>query len=98
MAHFSFFLMPFATISSLICLVIQRQHLLMALLALETMILTLTITTMMIYLTSNPMEPFMMMILLTFGACEASLGLACLISMTRSYGNDLINSLSINKC
>nr|ALS46302.1 NADH dehydrogenase subunit 4L [Glycinde armigera] len=73
----------------------QRHHLLMSLLAFEGVILTLVLLS-ITSLSSN--ELFITFVLLTFAACEASLGLACLISMTRSYGNDHFNSLSINKC
>nr|YP_009136892.1 NADH dehydrogenase subunit 4L [Goniada japonica]AKE32089.1 NADH dehydrogenase subunit 4L [Goniada japonica] len=86
---------PIMTMSSIILLIIQRQHLLMSLLALEGIILTLTL---MIIMISSPNELFLSFVLLTMAACEASLGLACLVAMTRSYGNDHFMSLSINKC
>nr|WRW51318.1 NADH dehydrogenase subunit 4L [Micropodarke fujianensis] len=87
-------LMPLTTMSALITMVLQRQHLLMALLALEGVILTLTAISTMLF----SQEIFFVLILLSFGACEASLGLACLVSMTRSYGNDLFNSITSTKC
>nr|AVW86185.1 NADH dehydrogenase subunit 4L [Eulepethus nanhaiensis] len=91
-------LIPFSTFATIITLVIQRNHLLMALLSLEAMILTLTLLSISSTSFINQAELFFSMILLTFGACEASLGLACLVAMARSYGNDQINSLNINKC
>nr|ALQ78849.1 NADH dehydrogenase subunit 4L [Glycera cf. tridactyla FS19] len=73
----------------------QRRHMLMALLALEAVMLTLTL---IIILFSSSNELFMSFILLTLAACEASLGLACLVIITRSLGNDLFKTLSSNKC
>nr|YP_009428951.1 NADH dehydrogenase subunit 4L [Neanthes glandicincta]ASW20412.1 NADH dehydrogenase subunit 4L [Neanthes glandicincta] len=77
------------------CVMLQRQHLLMALLAFEGMILTILVTIMVLMLYS---WMFVTLIILTFGACGASLGLACMVMMARSYGNDHISSLSTNKC
>lgn len=37
-------------------------------------------------------------VLLTFGACEASLGLSLIVIISRFYGSDILKSLSINKC
>lgn len=88
------FLLPIATISALITMVLQRQHLLMALLALEGAILTLTALSSIIF----TQEIYFILTLLTFGACEARLGLACLVSITRSYGNDLFSSITFTKC
>nr|NP_009247.1 NADH dehydrogenase subunit 4L [Platynereis dumerilii]AAF02691.1 NADH dehydrogenase subunit 4L [Platynereis dumerilii] len=86
---------PILVILSITCVILQRQHLLMALLALEAMILALII--MMIVILSTSWSMFII-VMLTFGACEASLGLACMTAMSRSYGNDRLNSLSSNKC
>nr|YP_009331664.1 NADH dehydrogenase subunit 4L [Paraleonnates uschakovi]APG32417.1 NADH dehydrogenase subunit 4L [Paraleonnates uschakovi] len=86
---------PILVLIMLICTVMQRKHLLMALLALEGAILTLIL--LMISL-NQAMEGMAILSTLTFGACGASIGLACMVAMARSYGNDLIGSLSINKC
>nr|ALS46289.1 NADH dehydrogenase subunit 4L [Glycera fallax] len=83
------------TMFTILTMAAQRRHLLMALLALESVMLTLTLIVIMTF-SSN--ELFMSFILLTVAACEASLGLACLVIMTRSYGNDLFKSLSLSKC
>ncbi len=91
-AVISFFI-PIRTFRAFITIVIQRQHLLITLLALEGVILTLSFIVRLFY-----RELFFILILLTFGACEASLGLACLVSITRRYGNDLFNSLISAKC
>nr|YP_009409394.1 NADH dehydrogenase subunit 4L [Hediste diadroma]APU51326.1 NADH dehydrogenase subunit 4L [Hediste diadroma] len=86
---------PLLVLITLTCVMLQRIHLLMALLALEAMILSLVF--MLIVLTDTSWLMFVIVIL-TFGACEASLGLACMTAMSRSYGNDRLNSLSLNKC
>lgn len=88
------YLIPLITFRALSTLVIQRRHLLIALLALEGVILTLTI----LIIIQSPQELFFALVILTFGACEARLGLACLVAITRSYGNDLFNSIIISKC
>lgn len=75
--------------------VIQRQHLLISLLALEGIVL---IFVLLIILYVDLSESYFIFILLTFGACEASLGLACLVSITRIQGNDHISLISILKC
>nr|ALQ78836.1 NADH dehydrogenase subunit 4L [Glycera tesselata] len=83
------------TLFSVITMATQRRHILMALLALESVMLTITIT-FIILQSSN--ELFISFVLLTMAACEASLGLACLVIITRSFGNDLFKSVSMNKC
>jgi len=50
-----------------------------------------------IHITNMPLSTIRI-ILLTFGACEASLGLRIIVLMSRSYGSDMIKSLRINKC
>lgn len=87
-------LLPIATLAAITTLILQRRHILMALLALEGVILTLIITAILIY----PGEIYSALIILTFGACEASLGLACLVAITRVYGTDLFSTLHAQKC
>nr|YP_010578806.1 NADH dehydrogenase subunit 4L [Sternaspis sendalli]UZP47206.1 NADH dehydrogenase subunit 4L [Sternaspis sendalli] len=84
-----------AMIIMLFTLVTQRKHFLMALLALEGVVLVFSL---MIPLTLMSPNLFMILLILCLGACEASLGLALLVVMTRFYASDLIKSLSINKC
>nr|ALS46276.1 NADH dehydrogenase subunit 4L [Glycera americana] len=83
------------TLFSILTMISQRRHLLMALLALEGVMLTMTLIVVMF---SSTNELFMSFVLLTLAACEASLGLACLVIITRSFGNDYFKSLSTNKC
>nr|AVW86198.1 NADH dehydrogenase subunit 4L [Iphione sp. YZ-2018] len=97
----SYYLLSFstlATLSAMLTFVIQRTHVLMALLALEAMILNLMIICLISLCPLNPNELFICMIILTFGACEAGLGLSCLVKMTRSFGNDMLQTISSPSC
>nr|YP_010994947.1 NADH dehydrogenase subunit 4L [Polypylis sp. TS-2018]WOZ13955.1 NADH dehydrogenase subunit 4L [Polypylis sp. TS-2018] len=42
------------------------------------------------------MSKYMFLVVMTFIACEAALGLSMLISFVRLRGNNMINSLSMN--
>lgn len=79
----------------LVIIILQRNHLLIALLFLEMIILLLTLYTCTIFASANR---FFLLIILTFGACEARIGLALLIAITRRYGSGIISLLIINKC
>nr|YP_009988588.1 NADH dehydrogenase subunit 4L [Pharyngocirrus uchidai]QNM39912.1 NADH dehydrogenase subunit 4L [Pharyngocirrus uchidai] len=87
--------MPLLSISSL---VLQQKHLLMALLALESAVLALVFISSLFLASPQHASLFIISLLLTFGACEASLGLALLVSMSRHYGSDLIKSITSIKC
>nr|YP_008965288.1 NADH dehydrogenase subunit 4L [Marphysa sanguinea]AHC01839.1 NADH dehydrogenase subunit 4L [Marphysa sanguinea] len=91
-------LLPTASLAALLSMALQRKHLLMSLLALEGMILSMTTAIMLLTTKTSPSNSMMMLVLLTFGACEASLGLACLINLTRFKGNDLLKSATTSKC
>nr|YP_133774.1 NADH dehydrogenase subunit 4L [Urechis caupo]AAT12183.1 NADH dehydrogenase subunit 4L [Urechis caupo] len=89
------------SISGLICLFVlslQRKHLLMSLLTLEAFILSMAILIPMSIMFQNQVNGMFAIVLLTMGACEASLGLSLLVLMTRSYGNDLLKSITKNLC
>nr|ABW82633.1 NADH dehydrogenase subunit 4L [Pista cristata] len=83
---------------SMLTFSIQRKHLLMSLLSLEAMILTLTMLTVCSLGLAPQFNTYLFIVLLTFGACEASLGLSLLVAMTRYFGNDYTNLLTMNKC
>ena len=83
------------TIASLITFVIQRRHILISLLALEGVILTLGL---IFIVQRSEIELYILFVLLTFAACEASLGLACLVLIMRSFGRDNFTSLRGIKC
>nr|BAJ08081.1 NADH dehydrogenase subunit 4L [Calumma parsonii] len=78
---------------------INRTHLLTTLLCIEGMMITLFIlmttlidNTDMISTTSMPI------ILITLGACEASTGLALLVTASNTHTNDHMKNLKLLKC
>lgn len=88
-------------ICSLIAVIIfitNKNHLLLSLLALERLILRLVILITANLLFSNIQSLFIRVILLSVGACEARLGLALIVIISRTYGSDIIKSLSLRKC
>jgi len=77
---------------------IQRQHFLISLFSLEGIILTLVAMIPLSLTLYNIPVATISIILLTFGACEARLGLSLIVVISRYYGRDLFKSLSTNKC
>nr|YP_010034208.1 NADH dehydrogenase subunit 4L [Agelasta perplexa]QOW83747.1 NADH dehydrogenase subunit 4L [Agelasta perplexa] len=80
-------------LSGFIVFVSKRKHLLIMLLSLEFIVLSLYFN-MFIYLSMMNYEYFFLMIFLTMSVCEGALGLAMLVSMIRSHGNDYIMTFS----
>nr|YP_010133530.1 NADH dehydrogenase subunit 4L [Moenkhausia sanctaefilomenae]QWM92541.1 NADH dehydrogenase subunit 4L [Moenkhausia sanctaefilomenae] len=80
-------------------LAFHRTHLLSALLCLEGMMLSLFITmalwTLQLESTTLSTAP---MLLLTFSACEASVGLALLVATARTHGTDNLQNLNLLQC
>jgi NADH-ubiquinone oxidoreductase chain 4L len=86
----------FMGISSLVALRVQNKHLLNCLLRLEILLLRVVFIGFLVF--SVKMLDFLFpLILLTFGACEARIGLALLVVILRSQGNDFTLS-SVYKC
>nr|YP_009659098.1 NADH dehydrogenase subunit 4L [Gephyrocharax atracaudatus]QCQ81482.1 NADH dehydrogenase subunit 4L [Gephyrocharax atracaudatus]QYJ09241.1 NADH dehydrogenase subunit 4L [Gymnocorymbus ternetzi] len=83
----------------LIGLAFHRTHLLSALLCLEGMMLSLFIA---LALWTLQLESSVFsaapMLLLTFSACEASVGLALLVATARTHGTDRLQSLNLLQC
>nr|YP_009427788.1 NADH dehydrogenase subunit 4L [Maackia herderiana]ASU96538.1 NADH dehydrogenase subunit 4L [Maackia herderiana] len=76
---------------------LQYKHLLSILLSLEAATMNLFI--MMFLMTNNiSYSGETSLILITLGACEASLGLSVLVSMIRAQGNDYVTSFMSQKC
>nr|QHT65000.1 NADH dehydrogenase subunit 4L [Oxydromus sp. PA-2020] len=94
MLSFLFLSIPIAAVMTIVSVVSQRTHFLMALLSLEASILTLMLMTASLY----PYETFSLFILLTFGASEAALGLACMVILTRSTGSDMFKLIHTTQC
>nr|YP_010400276.1 NADH dehydrogenase subunit 4L [Tenguella musiva]UQS75975.1 NADH dehydrogenase subunit 4L [Tenguella musiva] len=84
-------------VSGLIALSLQYKHLLSILLSLEA--ITMNLFILMFCMSNNlTMSGQTSLILITLGACEASLGLAILVALIRSEGNDYVSSFSTHKC
>lgn len=92
------FVFCFAVFSALMAVFSHRSHLLMCLLGLEGAVLRIVIVAAMSYGGAYTLNAFICVVILTFGACEASLGLALIVFITRSYGRDLVKSMNIVKC
>lgn len=92
---FFFIIMFFRSIFSVVS---QRHHLLIVLLCLERV----TLTSILILITKLGslalIENYLFIVILAFGAIEASLGLRLLVVISRKRGNDLISSLTLRKC
>nr|YP_009704463.1 NADH dehydrogenase subunit 4L [Deuterodon giton]AXY96068.1 NADH dehydrogenase subunit 4L [Deuterodon giton] len=88
-----------AFILGLTGLAFHRTHLLSALLCLEGMMLSLFIAlslwALQLESTTFSITP---MLLLTFSACEASVGLALLVATARTHGTDRLQSLNLLQC
>nr|YP_009936937.1 NADH dehydrogenase subunit 4L [Hyphessobrycon herbertaxelrodi]QNT25989.1 NADH dehydrogenase subunit 4L [Hyphessobrycon herbertaxelrodi]QOW38138.1 NADH dehydrogenase subunit 4L [Hyphessobrycon herbertaxelrodi] len=80
-------------------LTFHRAHLLSALLCLEGMMLSLFIAMALWVLqlesASSSAAP---MLIITFSACEASVGLALLVATTRTHGTNHLQSLNLLQC
>nr|YP_009182787.1 NADH dehydrogenase subunit 4L [Austrolebias charrua]AKL82660.1 NADH dehydrogenase subunit 4L [Austrolebias charrua] len=84
---------------SLLGLTFYRVHLLSALLCLEGLMLTLFISFSLWLLKFNALAfSISPMILITFSACEASLGLSLLIATIRSHGKDHLQNMNMLQC
>nr|YP_010481482.1 NADH dehydrogenase subunit 4L [Drawida ghilarovi]UIX22934.1 NADH dehydrogenase subunit 4L [Drawida ghilarovi]UIX22947.1 NADH dehydrogenase subunit 4L [Drawida ghilarovi] len=88
------FIMP---VIALINLILNYSHFLMSLLSLECITLSLVLMVPMTLYISLCSNPTISIIILTLGACEASLGLSLMVIMSRTYGSDMLNSLTMNK-
>nr|YP_011002198.1 NADH dehydrogenase subunit 4L [Dicranoptycha shandongensis]WPO01003.1 NADH dehydrogenase subunit 4L [Dicranoptycha shandongensis] len=87
----------FLFIAGMMMFVFNCKHLLMMLLSLEFMVLGLFLC-LFLYLNYFSYESFFIMLFLTFTVCEGALGLAVLVSMIRTHGNDYFNTFSVLQC
>nr|YP_010400367.1 NADH dehydrogenase subunit 4L [Drupina grossularia]UQS76066.1 NADH dehydrogenase subunit 4L [Drupina grossularia] len=87
----------FGVLMSFLTLSLQYKHLLSILLSLEAVTMSLFI---MMFCAANntALSGQASLILITMGACEASLGLAILVAIIRSEGNDYVSSFSTHNC
>nr|YP_009192180.1 NADH dehydrogenase subunit 4L [Owenia fusiformis]ALO81697.1 NADH dehydrogenase subunit 4L [Owenia fusiformis] len=82
--------------SGMITLSLQSVHLLGSLLSLEMMMLGLFFFYSLVSCVMTGGEVYLGLIILTFGVCEASLGLALFVSMVRSHGVDYVTVFCLN--
>nr|YP_010443306.1 NADH dehydrogenase subunit 4L [Apogonia splendida]UTE83834.1 NADH dehydrogenase subunit 4L [Apogonia splendida] len=80
--------------SGLISFCINRKHLLVMLLSLEFIIVSLYFN-MYMYLMNFNFEFYFSMIFLTMSVCEGALGLAILVSLMRTHGNDYFQTFNV---
>nr|WNS64253.1 NADH dehydrogenase subunit 4L [Ficus subintermedia] len=96
----TFYLILLSTLGFLMALLsisLQYKHLLSVLLSLEAITMNLFIM-LFTYSSSVVLSGQNSLILITLGACEASLGLSILVSLIRAQGNDYVTSFSLQKC
>lgn len=95
MDHIPFYIIISFTII-LIAFILNTSHLLISLLYLEGIILSIVL---LISITISPSPIHQLsLILLTFRACEARLGLRIIVKISRSHGSDLLSSTALNSC
>nr|BAN70249.1 NADH dehydrogenase subunit 4L [Chrysomallon squamiferum] len=84
-------------IFSMLALALQRKHLLSCLLSLEALTLSWFVFLFGESCMQN-FESFSVLVFITLAACEASLGLAILVSLIRTHGNDYVFNFNSQKC
>nr|YP_009440571.1 NADH dehydrogenase subunit 4L [Erpobdella japonica]ATG87482.1 NADH dehydrogenase subunit 4L [Erpobdella japonica] len=95
MSYMVILMIPLITIMNLL---LHHKYLLLTLLSLEAITLTLIFIMNSSYMMMGMNFSIVSILILTVGACEASLGLTLLVLMSRFYGNDLVKNLSMSKC
>nr|YP_010448460.1 NADH dehydrogenase subunit 4L [Codonobdella sp. B45A]QWT29622.1 NADH dehydrogenase subunit 4L [Codonobdella sp. IK-2021]UTS56331.1 NADH dehydrogenase subunit 4L [Codonobdella sp. B45A] len=83
---------------SFLNVMIHSYQFLMTLLSLELLTLSMVMFVMLMMMNMMLVTPSMIIIILTMGACEASLGLSLMVLMTRKFGSDKMKSVSLTKC
>jgi len=86
---------PFISLFCIIIFITQRRFLLICLLSLECLILRILY---IIILSLRFKDIYLLLIILAIAACEARLGLAIVVTITRFIGNDKIFILKFFKC
>nr|YP_009443395.1 NADH dehydrogenase subunit 4L [Amphioctopus marginatus]ATR80179.1 NADH dehydrogenase subunit 4L [Amphioctopus marginatus] len=83
-------------VCGLFVLMFQWKHILNVLLGFE--VLTLSVISMFFFsLGMINSDFYLLVVVVVFGVCEATLGLALLVSFIRLHGNDYVSSLSVYK-
>nr|YP_009365216.1 NADH dehydrogenase subunit 4L [Spirula spirula]ARJ60733.1 NADH dehydrogenase subunit 4L [Spirula spirula] len=91
-----FWLGIFIYLCGFFVLLFQWKHILNILLSFEILMLGVVFSFLLTWgLFSSDYS--LMMVIVVFGVCEASLGLSLLVSLIRVHGNDYVNSLNLYK-
>nr|AVJ52536.1 NADH dehydrogenase subunit 4L [Hyperoncus lateritius] len=90
----NFLIMCVPMICGIITFCSSRNHLLLALLSLEFIVLSVFYMMIMVMMMFG-VELYFSLIFLVFSVCEGALGLSILVKMVRSQGNDYLMSMSI---
>nr|YP_010584239.1 NADH dehydrogenase subunit 4L [Theromyzon tessulatum]UZT67728.1 NADH dehydrogenase subunit 4L [Theromyzon tessulatum] len=96
--NYQMMIMSLLPVIALLNLTLYKNHFLHVLLCLEVITLSMLLFLSLKFLTVNMSIPLMSVVILTLGACEASLGLTLLVLMVRNFGSDNLNNISTNKC
>lgn len=96
--HMIYIILPLIVIIPSIALALTRKNFLLCLLNLEAITLGLLIVSTIVLSIQSQTESLTPLLILSLGACEARLGLACLVKITRTYGRDTISSINAIKC
>jgi len=75
----------------------KRKHLLNTLLSLEYIMLSI-FWFISLHLSGVGHEAYFVLFFLTLAACEGALGLALLVSVVRTHGNDCFRSFRVLQC
>nr|YP_007474222.1 NADH dehydrogenase subunit 4L [Opaepele loihi]AEX32612.1 NADH dehydrogenase subunit 4L [Opaepele loihi] len=93
----SYFIPMFSLFCGLLAFVGGRKHLLNTLLSLEYIMLSI-FWFMAVMLVNLGGDMYFVLFFLTLAACEGALGLALLVSVVRTHGNDNFSSFSVLQC
>nr|YP_214884.1 NADH dehydrogenase subunit 4L [Nesomachilis australica]AAV50272.1 NADH dehydrogenase subunit 4L [Nesomachilis australica] len=87
----------FVVMSGCYTFVAKRKHLLTVLFSLEFMMLGLFsfLSVMLVFYSA---DVYLVLVFLTFVACEGSLGLSILVCLVRTHGNDYFMNFSVLQC
>nr|YP_010610637.1 NADH dehydrogenase subunit 4L [Cirroctopus glacialis]WAP91392.1 NADH dehydrogenase subunit 4L [Cirroctopus glacialis] len=86
----------FMYMSGLLIMLMQWKHVLNMMLGFEMMMLGMLLMFIFTWGLVS-MEYFLIMVLVVFSVCEATLGLSLLVSMVRCHGNDYVKMLNLYK-
>ena len=88
-------ILPVIILAPVLAITHSQNHFLICLLNLEAITLGIISITFILLFNSSYFEILNALIILCLGACEARIGLACLVKIIRKYGNDNTKILNI---